>query len=183
MIRENPASRGTETSAEVLVGPPGRMESNAGLQQWYRAVTCLRRTDGGRPKGPLRPASALRPLPIISTPTPPHPHPLSASEGIGGARGLGNLVRPESHTSGRGWSRGSVRRLRARPGPQGRWRRDRGSSGEDMLARRRRGGRPATTRPRPAAVSPNSSGTLAAAKSARWPMRFRWSCLGVAGLF
>ena len=24
-IRENPARRGTETSAEVLVGPPGRM--------------------------------------------------------------------------------------------------------------------------------------------------------------
>jgi hypothetical protein len=35
MIRENPASRGTETSAEVLVGPPWRMESNAGPQQWY----------------------------------------------------------------------------------------------------------------------------------------------------
>ena len=35
VIRENPASRGTETSAEVLVGPPGRMESNAGPQQWY----------------------------------------------------------------------------------------------------------------------------------------------------
>jgi hypothetical protein len=30
VIRENPASRGTETSAEVLVGPPWRMESNAG---------------------------------------------------------------------------------------------------------------------------------------------------------
>ena len=26
VIRENPANRGTETSAEVLVGPPGRME-------------------------------------------------------------------------------------------------------------------------------------------------------------
>ena len=36
VIRENPASRGTETSAEVLVGPPWRMESNAGPQQWYR---------------------------------------------------------------------------------------------------------------------------------------------------
>jgi hypothetical protein len=33
VIRENPASRGTETSAEVLVGPPWRMESNAGQQQ------------------------------------------------------------------------------------------------------------------------------------------------------
>jgi hypothetical protein len=30
VIRGNPASRGTETSAEVLVGPPWRMESNAG---------------------------------------------------------------------------------------------------------------------------------------------------------
>ena len=35
VIRENPASRGTETSAEVLVGPPWRMGSNAGQQQWY----------------------------------------------------------------------------------------------------------------------------------------------------
>jgi hypothetical protein len=35
VIRENPASRGTETSAEVLVGPPWRMESNAGQQQRY----------------------------------------------------------------------------------------------------------------------------------------------------
>ena len=34
VIRENPASRGTETSAEVLVGPPWRMVSNAGQQQW-----------------------------------------------------------------------------------------------------------------------------------------------------
>jgi hypothetical protein len=35
VIRENPANRGTETSAEVLVGPPWRMESNAGQQQRY----------------------------------------------------------------------------------------------------------------------------------------------------
>ena len=35
VTRENPASRGTETSAEVLVGPPWRMVSNAGPQQWY----------------------------------------------------------------------------------------------------------------------------------------------------
>ena len=40
VIREDPAvrssyvrGRGTETSAEVLVGPPWRMESNAGQQQ------------------------------------------------------------------------------------------------------------------------------------------------------
>ena len=47
--------------------------------------------DRRRPKGPFRPATALRPL------LHPPPH-YSASEGIGGARGLGNLVRPESHT-------------------------------------------------------------------------------------
>ena len=46
MIREDPAvrssyvrGRGTETSAEVLVGPPWRMESNAGQQQWYLVLT------------------------------------------------------------------------------------------------------------------------------------------------
>ena len=33
-----------------------------------------------------------------------HPPPQSASEGIGGARGLGNLVRPESHPEPRGFS-------------------------------------------------------------------------------
>jgi hypothetical protein len=33
VIRE----KGTETSAEVLVGPPWRMESNAGQQQWYES--------------------------------------------------------------------------------------------------------------------------------------------------
>ena len=35
MIRENPANRGTETSAEDLVGPPERMVSNACPQPWY----------------------------------------------------------------------------------------------------------------------------------------------------
>ena len=39
VIRENPASRGTETSAEVLVGPPWRMESNAGQQQCGTRLT------------------------------------------------------------------------------------------------------------------------------------------------
>jgi len=33
VIRKNPASRGTETSTEFLVGPPWRMVSNAGQQQ------------------------------------------------------------------------------------------------------------------------------------------------------
>jgi hypothetical protein len=41
VIRENPASRGTETSAEVLVGPPWRMVSNAGQQQWYEVTLTL----------------------------------------------------------------------------------------------------------------------------------------------
>jgi hypothetical protein len=35
VISENLASRRTDTSAEDLVGPPGRMVSNAGQQQWY----------------------------------------------------------------------------------------------------------------------------------------------------
>ena len=45
VIRENPANRGTETSAEVLVGPPWRMESNAGQQQWWTRLTLT--LDGG----------------------------------------------------------------------------------------------------------------------------------------
>ena len=38
-----------------------------------------------------------------STVPPPHPPLQSASEGIGGARGLGNLVRPESQPEPRGF--------------------------------------------------------------------------------
>ena len=91
VIREDPAGavvvrawpRGTETSAEVLVGPPWRMVSNAGQQQWYGGYPC---TPDGGPMG-----HSAR-----STVHPPHPPLQSASEGIGGARGLGNLVRPES---------------------------------------------------------------------------------------
>ena len=82
--------RGTETSAEDLVGPPWRMESNAGQQQWYGGYPC---TPDGGPVG-----HSAR-----STVPPPHPPPQSASEGIGGARGLGNLVRPESHPEPRGF--------------------------------------------------------------------------------
>ena len=64
------------------------MESNAGPQQsrWYgRGLSVHSRR---RPKRPFRP---------VNRPPPPHPPLLSASEGIEGARGLGNLVRPESH--------------------------------------------------------------------------------------
>ena len=82
--------RGTETSAEVLVGPPWRKESNAGQQQWYGGYPC---TPDGGPMG-----HSAR-----STVPPPHPPPQLASEGIGGARGLGNLVRPESHPEPRGF--------------------------------------------------------------------------------
>ena len=49
VIRENPASRGTETSAEVLVGPPWRMESNAGVNSSGTRVTL---TLGGGPRDP-----------------------------------------------------------------------------------------------------------------------------------
>ena len=94
MIRENPASRGTETSAEDLVGPPGRMVSNAGQQQWYGGYPCTH--SRRRPNGSLRP--------VIT----PYPFPSASSVGvgrhrIGGARGLGNLVRPESHPEPRGF--------------------------------------------------------------------------------
>ena len=41
-----------------------------------------------------RPNGSLRP---VNRSPPPHPPLQSASEGIGGARGLGNLIRPESH--------------------------------------------------------------------------------------
>ena len=79
----------TETSAEVLSVRPGgcmRMVSKAGR---FTAVV----------QGGHLPQTAAQgtPPPGISTPAPPHQPPLSASEGIGGARGLGNLVRPESH--------------------------------------------------------------------------------------
>ena len=47
-----------------------------------------------RPNGSLRPVNRSPPL---------HPPLQSASEGIGGARGLGNLVRPESHPEPRGF--------------------------------------------------------------------------------
>ena len=57
VIRETPASRGTETSAEVLVGPPWRMVSNAGQQQWYGVIRVLQTaaqwvTPPGQPSPP-----------------------------------------------------------------------------------------------------------------------------------
>ena len=51
VITENPASRGTETSAEGLVGPPGLVVSNAGR---LTAVVLgrLTLTLGGGPRNP-----------------------------------------------------------------------------------------------------------------------------------
>ena len=94
VIRENPASRGTETPAEVLVGPPWRMVSveRRSTQQWYGGYPCT--LDGG-PMG----HSARSTVP----PPPPHPPLQSASEGIGGARGLGNSVRLSPHPEPRGF--------------------------------------------------------------------------------
>ena len=74
VIRENPASRGTETSAEVLVGPPGRMVSNASQQQWY---------EGGHPLQ----TAAQGPLPPPGDSTPARPSPSASSVGVGRHRG------------------------------------------------------------------------------------------------
>jgi hypothetical protein len=52
--------RGTETSAEVLVGPPWRMESNAGQQQWYLVNAHSRR----RPRGVTPSGDHAVPVPI-----------------------------------------------------------------------------------------------------------------------
>ena len=68
VIRENPASRGTETSAEVLVGPPWRAGSAGGWcrtpvnrQQWYGGYPCT--LDGG-PMGHSARSTAPPPPPI-----------------------------------------------------------------------------------------------------------------------
>ena len=77
--------------AEVLVGPPWRMESNAGQQQWYGGYPC---TPDGGPMG----HSARSTVP---------PPPSASSVGVGRHRGsacgLGNSVRPESHPEPRGF--------------------------------------------------------------------------------
>ena len=65
MIRENPASRGTETSAEVLVGPP------LGAGGWSETPvnssgTRLTPTLDGGLEGPPRPVMAPYPFPSAS---------------------------------------------------------------------------------------------------------------------
>ena len=66
VIRENPASRGTETSAEVLVGPP------LGAGGWSETPvnssgTRLTLALGGGLEGPLRPAITPYPFPSASS--------------------------------------------------------------------------------------------------------------------
>ena len=63
--------RGTETSAEVLVGPPWRIAPNAGQQQWYGGYPC---TPDGGPMG----HSARSTVP---------PPPSASSVGVGRRRG------------------------------------------------------------------------------------------------
>ena len=74
VIRENPASRGTETSAEVLVGPP------LGAGGWSETPvnssgTRLTLTLDGGLEGPPRPVMA------------PYPFPSASSVGVGRRRG------------------------------------------------------------------------------------------------
>ena len=83
MIRETPANQGAEASADVLVVS---CFHSSGTRLTLALDTSL---DGG-PMDPPSGEGAVR--------TRSHPPPnYSASEGIGGARGLGNLVRPVSH--------------------------------------------------------------------------------------
>ena len=66
MIRENPASRGTETSAEVLVGPPlgaGGWSETPVNSSGTRLTLAL---DGGL-EGPPRPVMAPYPFPSASS--------------------------------------------------------------------------------------------------------------------
>ena len=74
VIRENPASRGTEASAEVLVGPP------LGAGGWSETPvnssgTRLTLTLDGGLEGPPRPVMA------------PYPFPSASSVGVGRRRG------------------------------------------------------------------------------------------------
>ena len=72
VIRENPASRGTETSAEVLVGPPWGGWSETPVNS---SGTRLTLTLGGGLEGPLRPVMT------------PYPFPSASSVGVGRRRG------------------------------------------------------------------------------------------------
>ena len=107
VIREKPASRGTETSAEVLVGRSARAD---GVERRSTAAVLAKRL--------LWAAASRDPPARQSRRTRSHPPPQSVSEGIGGARGLGNLVRPESHPEPRGFFPGAVGRSGGQAGDQ-----------------------------------------------------------------
>ena len=92
VIREKPASRGTETSAEVLVGPPlgAGGWSETPVNSSGTRLTPLTLALGGGLEGPPRPAMA------------PHPFPSASSVGVGRRRGstwVRQLVRPESRST------------------------------------------------------------------------------------
>ena len=94
VIREKPASRGTETSAEVLVGRSARAD---GVERRSTAAVLAKRL--------LWAAASRDPPARQSRRTRSHPPPQSVSEGIGRARGLGNFesALPESHPEPRGF--------------------------------------------------------------------------------
>ena len=71
------------------------MESNAGLQQWSTRLTLA--LSGGI-GGPLHPAITPYPFPSASSVG------RRRKEGIGGARGLGNLVSKYSRNSSTTWN-------------------------------------------------------------------------------
>ena len=70
MIRENPASRGTETSAEVLVGPPGRMVSNKKKEE---DVPCRARVSGFSPARLRSEVADLQSKSVVPRATSPQP--------------------------------------------------------------------------------------------------------------
>ena len=92
MISENPPSRhrniGRGSCRSALAD--GVARRSTAVVPGTRGLSVHSRR---RPNGSLRPVNR----------SPPHPPLQSASEGIGGARGLGNLVRPESHPEPRGF--------------------------------------------------------------------------------
>ena len=65
VMREHGPSRGTETSADVLIGPPGRMVSNAGVHSSGTRLTLA--VAGRRPRWTPRPAMAPYPFPSTSS--------------------------------------------------------------------------------------------------------------------
>ena len=65
VIRENPASRGTETSAEVLVGPPSWVPGD-GVKRRSTAVVLGNAHSGRRPRGTPPPGDGAVPVPFLT---------------------------------------------------------------------------------------------------------------------